>query len=40
MCGMTNEDAACEGDVLIITVPLVAQNQQLRESKNFALVKS
>lgn len=39
MCGMTNEDAACEGDVLIITVPLVAQKPTVEGIKEFCTSK-
>ena len=35
MCGMANEDAAREGDVLIITVPLAAQKPTLEGIKEF-----
>ncbi|KZX13799.1 prephenate dehydrogenase [Methanobrevibacter oralis] len=35
MCGMANEDAAREGDVLIITVPLTAQKPTLEGIKEF-----
>ena len=39
MVGMANEDAAKEGDILIITVPLAAQSQQLKESRNSVLTR-
>ena len=35
MCGMANEDAAREGDVLIITVPLVAQKPTIEGIKEY-----
>ena len=35
MCGMANEDAAKEGDILILTVPLAAQKPTLEGIKEF-----
>ena len=35
MCGMANEDAASEGDILIITVPLAAQKPTVEGIKEF-----
>lgn len=34
MVGMSNEDAAKEGELLILTVPLAAQNQHYNQLKN------
>lgn len=39
MCGMANEDAALEGDVLIITVPLSAQKPTIEGIKEFCTDK-
>ena len=35
MCGMANEDAAKEGDILILTVPLAAQKPTVEGIKEF-----
>ena len=35
MTGMSNEDAAKEGDLLILTVPLAAQKPTLQSIKEF-----
>ena len=37
--GMANEDAAKEGDLLILTVPLAAQNLLLKVLKNSVMTK-
>ncbi|WP_407452997.1 NADPH-dependent F420 reductase [Methanobrevibacter sp.] len=39
MCGMSNEDAAKEGDVLILTVPLAAQKPTVEGIKEFCTDK-
>ncbi|MDO5815923.1 MAG: NAD(P)-binding domain-containing protein, partial [Methanobrevibacter sp.] len=39
MVGMANEDAAKNGDVLIITVPLAAQKPTIEGIKEFCKVK-
>ena len=40
MKGLANEDAAKEGDILILTVPLAAQNQPSKELRNSVKTKS
>ena len=39
MCGMANEDAAKEGDILILTVPLAAQKPTVEGIKEFCTDK-
>ena len=39
MVGMANEDAAREGDILIITVPLAAQKPTIEGIKNIVRIK-
>lgn len=39
MCGMANEDAAKEGDILILTVPLAAQKPTLEGIKEYCTDK-
>jgi NADPH-dependent F420 reductase len=38
ICGMANEDAAKEGELLILTVPLAAQKSTLNSIKEFVLL--